>query len=167
MAKIIDQDFEFSKNWENRDDFPTRETLESQVRADIQLLFDELANYINDTVVSAINNHENRIATLGGGGVVDHDVIADDAVHEDNIADESIAERHFQEDSIPPGTLQDASVSVYNFDSTVEPYVEEQAVEAATAAFLVEGGAAYDGLVNLIKHVVNYMELSEWRELSE
>lgn len=37
----------FTKNWEDPRDFPTIETSESQVRADIQLLYDELAAVIN------------------------------------------------------------------------------------------------------------------------
>lgn len=167
MAKIINEDFEFSKNWEDSDDFPTRQFVEAQVRADIQLLFDELKNFINDSIVAALNNHENRIATLGGGGTVDHEVMGDNAVWEDNIKEGSIATRHYQEDSIPSGVLQDESVSADNFDSTVESYVDERATDIVHDEFLTESGSGYADLVALIKHVVNYMELSEWRELDE
>lgn len=167
MAKIINEDFEFTKEWTNRDDFPTRQTVEAQVRADIQLLFDELKNYINETVVSAINNHENRIATLGGGGTVDHEVIGDSAVWGDNIADNSLETRHFTEDSIQSGVLQDESVSADNFDTSVEGYVDDRATDVVADVYLNEEGSGYSALVDLIKHVVNYMELSEWRELDE
>ena len=34
--------FDFTKNWENAADFPTYEENETQVRADMQCLYDEL-----------------------------------------------------------------------------------------------------------------------------
>lgn len=46
--------FEFSKNWEDKTDFPTVEPREINVRADIQLLYDELAAKLNE-VIEALN----------------------------------------------------------------------------------------------------------------
>lgn len=40
--------FEFTKNWENAEDFPTYEENEAQVRADMQCLYDELKNGLNN-----------------------------------------------------------------------------------------------------------------------
>lgn len=40
--------FDFTKNWENPADFPTYEENEEQVRADIQLLYDELKVGLNN-----------------------------------------------------------------------------------------------------------------------
>lgn len=154
MAKIIDQDFEFSKNWEDRDDFPTRETLESKVREDIQLLFDELKNYINDTVIAAINNHENRIATLGGGGTVEHDYLGDEIVWTDNIKDEAVTGDKLAADSVTPSKL----------DEAVDEYVEDL-FEEFFAVALTTGGATYPDLASYVKHIVNEMELTEWIDL--
>lgn len=45
---------QFTKNWNNPDDFPTVELSEEKVRADMQLLHDEVKNYLNDTLIPAI-----------------------------------------------------------------------------------------------------------------
>lgn len=56
----------YTKNWESQDDFPTIETDETQVRADMQCLFDEIAAYINgdfrDYVVSTGAAEAARVA---------------------------------------------------------------------------------------------------------
>lgn len=45
----------FTKNWQNFNDFPTYESSESQVREDMQFLFDEIKNYINGTLTEAVD----------------------------------------------------------------------------------------------------------------
>lgn len=45
---------QFTKNWNNPDDFPTVELSEEKVRADMQLLHDEVRNYLNDTLIPAV-----------------------------------------------------------------------------------------------------------------
>lgn len=45
----------FSKNWKNANDFPTYEDNEEKVRADIQLLYDEIRNYVNTVLLPAVN----------------------------------------------------------------------------------------------------------------
>lgn len=45
---------QFTKNWNNPDDFPTVELSEEKVRADMQLLHDEVKNYLNDTLIPAV-----------------------------------------------------------------------------------------------------------------
>ena len=45
---------QFTKNWNNPDDFPTVELSEEKVRADMQLLHDEVKNYLNDTLIPEI-----------------------------------------------------------------------------------------------------------------
>ena len=45
---------QFTKNWNNPDDFPTVELSEEKVRADMQLLHDEVKNYINGTLIPAV-----------------------------------------------------------------------------------------------------------------
>lgn len=45
---------QFTKNWNNPDDFPTVELSEEKVRADMQLLHDEVKNYLNETLIPAV-----------------------------------------------------------------------------------------------------------------
>lgn len=56
----IDQ-FSFSKTWRSASDFPTYEPDETQVREDLQCLHDELAAYVNETVVPRLNADESGI----------------------------------------------------------------------------------------------------------
>ncbi len=45
---------QFTKNWNRPEDFPTYEDSEAQVRADIQLLFDELRDFLNGGLLPAL-----------------------------------------------------------------------------------------------------------------
>ena len=53
----IDQ-FSFSKTWRDAEAFPTYQDNEAQVREDLQVLHDELAAYVNGSVVPAVNAAE-------------------------------------------------------------------------------------------------------------
>lgn len=143
MASI--SEFEYTKDWRDHDDFPTRETSESQVREDIQLLFDELKSYINDTVVAAINNHETRIAALGGGGTVTHDILGDDSVQNNNI--------------------QDGAITSDKFDDEVNEYMNEL-IENGITNLTSDSGDYYDDLADAVKAIVKNMSMSrsndEW-----
>lgn len=46
----------FTKDWTNAEDFPTYEDSETQVRADLQLLFDELRDFLNETLFPALED---------------------------------------------------------------------------------------------------------------
>lgn len=114
----ISENFEFSKDWTDAGDFPTKEYSETVVRENIQLLFDEIKTYINDTVVTAINDNMSRISNLGGGDDVQHDALADDAVWANNIKDGEITEEKYADDSIIPE----------KFNATeVDPYIKDLA----------------------------------------
>lgn len=52
--------FSFSRVWTDREAFPTHESDEDTVRADIQCLFDELKNFINDKIVSKFNTFKSE-----------------------------------------------------------------------------------------------------------
>ena len=56
MAAI--QALAFTKVWTNPSDFPTVETSETQVRADMQRLYDEIRDYINGTLLARLNAAE-------------------------------------------------------------------------------------------------------------
>jgi hypothetical protein len=55
------EQFSFSKSWRDREAFPTYEDDETQVRDDLQCLHDELAAYVNETVVPRLNADESGI----------------------------------------------------------------------------------------------------------
>lgn len=61
----------YSKNWTNPEDFPTYQPDETQVRADMQFLFDETETFINDTLIpqteEAIGNAS--ISSIPDGGI--------------------------------------------------------------------------------------------------
>lgn len=148
---IIYENLDFSKEWTDSDDFPTRESSESQVREDIQLLFDELKNYINNVIVVAINNQESRIASLGGGGSVGHDIIADNAIEANNIKDGEVT----------PSKIEDYSLTMDKFDDDVSEFITDTA--EASVADLFNGESQYaDDLTDLIKTTVRNMTIEEW-----
>lgn len=49
----------FSKDWRNPADFPTIEPNETQVRADMQLLYTEIQTFLNETLIPAMRQLEN------------------------------------------------------------------------------------------------------------
>lgn len=109
----INDNFEFSKDWTDAGDFPTKEYSEHVVRENIQLLFDELKAYINTNLITAINDNMSRISNLGGGDDVQHDALADDAVWANNIKDGEITEEKYKDGSITPEKFNATEVGAY------------------------------------------------------
>ena len=139
----ISNNFSFSKEWTDADDFPTKEYSEPQVRADIQLLFDELKDYINNVVVAGINDNASSIAALGGGGQVDTNSLADDCVTAEKIKDGEITELKYADDSIPYRALQEECVHNINIqDGAVT--AEKLGDSAVTTAKLDNGSVTVD-----------------------
>lgn len=48
------QKLEFTRNWENAEDFSTYEANEAQVRKDMQCLHDEIKNFLNESLIPQI-----------------------------------------------------------------------------------------------------------------
>ena len=46
----------FTKDWKNANDFPTYEPDEKQVREDLQFLYDEIRDFINNKLVAPLNS---------------------------------------------------------------------------------------------------------------
>lgn len=105
----------FSKSWRNKDDFPTYEYREEQVREDIQLLHDETQQAFNqliddldasevpfesstavpaDTVQGAIENVQSQLADVAAGSIparsVGGESLKESAVGTDELADGSV-----------------------------------------------------------------------------
>lgn len=139
----ISNNFSFSKEWTDADDFPTKEYSEPQVRADIQQLFDELKDYINNVVVAGINDNASSIAALGGGGQVDTNSLADDCVTAEKIKDGELTELKYADDSIPYRALQEECVHNINIqDGAVT--AEKLGDSAVTTAKLDNGSITVD-----------------------
>ncbi len=68
MARV--PSLSFTKSWQNREDFPTYEDNEDQVRADLQCLFDELRDYLNQKLLPAVNSISAVEVTAASGGTV-------------------------------------------------------------------------------------------------
>ena len=78
----------FTKLWTNHDDFPTAETREEVVRSDMQLLFNEIRDYINVTlsgVVSAIGDTLTALQGKAGAGRIGFTKTA--AIDRENVQD--------------------------------------------------------------------------------
>ena len=56
----------FTKLWTNHEDFPTVEPREEVVRSDMQLLFNEIRDYLNTTLSGAVSTLGDTLAALQG-----------------------------------------------------------------------------------------------------
>ena len=56
----------FTKLWTNHDDFPTVETREEVVRSDMQLLFNEIRDYINAALAGVVSTLGDTLTALQG-----------------------------------------------------------------------------------------------------
>lgn len=52
---------EYTKSWTDAEDFPTYESDEVQVRADMQFLYDEIRAYINETLLPELQSEISRL----------------------------------------------------------------------------------------------------------
>lgn len=125
MSKI-NKPFSFSKDWTDSIDFPTTEYSEKRVREDIQLLFDEIKSFINDKILGAVNDNAAKLAAIGAGGEVTHELMGADSVGADNIIDGSITGPKYGDNSIPNEAYQDGSITSDKFDEDeVKEYVQD------------------------------------------
>lgn len=142
MSKIT-EDFEYSKDWTDPGDFPTKEYAEKTVRENIQLLFDEIKTFLNDVVLTAINDNMTRISNLGAGDNVEHDALGDEAVWANNIKDGEVTEDKYADDSITPD----------KFNATeVDPYIDDRINDLAVLGVKGSAESSYrKGNVELTK----------------
>lgn len=68
MARV--RNLQFTKTWRDRTAFPTYSDDEEQIRADLQCLFDEIKDYVNQHLLPAVNTiTAGEIASDGGSTV--------------------------------------------------------------------------------------------------
>ena len=115
----------YTKDWKNPDDFPTYSSDETQIRADMQLLFDEACAALNKLiddldaseipfaptpeiqaadVRQALIAIQNQIAQIALGSLPDNSIsaqkIKSGAVTEEKMADSSVATRALEDKSV-------------------------------------------------------------------
>lgn len=116
---------EFTKNWENDNDFHTIETEEKQVRADMQLLHDEAKNYLNDKLTPAI---EAELATKATKEEVNSALLGqvpDDSLEKAKLApelrDELDAKAQQTDVFKKSDTLTDATAGLFGLETPAVP----------------------------------------------
>lgn len=118
---IGDTEYKLSKDWTNASDFPTYEENEEKVREDMQLLFDELRDCINDLVgkISAANI---RCSALGDG------VFAGGSIHE------ALAKVLEEAQGAAAGDIPDGTIKVVKLHGDFALPTEKIADGAVTSA---------------------------------
>lgn len=106
--------FDFSRHWTNPADFPTIETDETQVRADLQALHNETRDYFNATLLPQIDSEVEEMKTwvseavkgavLGElpDGSVTSEKLADAAVVTEKLADGAVSREKLANDATLP-----------------------------------------------------------------
>ena len=126
---------EYTKNWNNPEDFPTYETRETQVRADIQLLYDEAKEALNNLVDAikaaeipfeatnaidasdvqeALEVVQAQIASAVTGNIPDRSLsgtkLVEQAVGVDELADGAVETDKLADEAVTAGKLGDLAV---------------------------------------------------------
>lgn len=123
----------FTKLWTNHDDFPTVETREEVVRSDMQLLFNEIRDYINGTlsgVVSTIGDTLTALQGKAGAGRIGFTRTA--AIDRDNVQD-AIERVQEQLVEVSQGGIADGAVTS-----------EKVAAGAIGTAAIADAAVTYD-----------------------
>ena len=168
----------YTKDWKNPDDFPTYSSDETQIRADMQLLFDEACAALNkliddldaseipfaptpeiqaSDVRQALIAIQNQIAQIALGNLPDNSIssqkIKPGAVTEEKIADLSVTTRALADKSITEPKLGDVSVSTRTIQDGAVTRDKMAAGAYDDKANLVNGRVAADELTRTVKYV--------------
>ena len=101
----------FTKLWTNHDDFPTVETREEVVRSDMQLLFNEIRDWLNNTLTPAVETTSDEVNALEGDtGAQKIGFVASEAVNKTNVQ-EAIEEVQSQIASAAQGSIASGAVT--------------------------------------------------------
>lgn len=139
--------FNFTRLWTNPQDFPTYESDESVVRADMQALFDELKTGLNalksaikaanipftsstsvpaSNVQSAIENVQNQVAQAIAGG------IPDDSITAAKLKSNSVETAKIKDGAVTAGKIASGVVPV---PTTIEPKMDGEASQGTRTGF--------------------------------
>lgn len=101
----------FTKLWTNHDDFPTVETREEVVRSDMQLLFNEIRDYLNTTLSGVVASVGDKVAgLLGDSGAKQIGFTATERIDKYNVQD-AIEDVQAQLVSVSQGAVADGAVT--------------------------------------------------------
>lgn len=168
----------YTKDWRNPYDFPTYSSDETQIRADMQLLFDEACTALNkliddldaseipfaptpeiqaSDVRQALIAIQNQMAQIALGMLPDNSItsqkIKPGAVTEEKIADLSVTTRALAAKSISEPKLGDASVSTRTIKDGAVTRDKMAAGAYNDKANLVNGRVAADELTRTVKYI--------------
>ena len=137
---------EFTKDWTNPVDFPTYEDNETQVRADIQCLYDEIKNYINRTLLPGLTTNGAENTLLSSGQSVEAAINDRYTKLETNTKVSSETNDLIKDWSI---NLDTGVITVTKKDGTTESY--DTALEKIPATFelVTEGSSVYLKITNV------------------
>lgn len=123
----------FSKLWTNREDFPTVEPREEVVRSDMQLLFNEIRDYLNTTLSGAVSTLGDILAALQGkSGAGRIGFLKTAAIDRENVQD-AIECVQAQLVSVSQGGIADGAVTT-----------EKVATGAIGTAAIADAAVTYD-----------------------
>ena len=168
----------YTKDWRNPYDFPTYSSDETQIRADMQLLFDEACTALNkliddldaseipfaptpeiqaSDVRQALIAIQNQMAQIALGMLPDNSItsqkIKPGAVTEEKIADLSVTTRALANKSISEPKLGDVSVSTRAIQDGAVTRDKMAAGAYNDKANLVNGRVAADELTRTVKYI--------------
>lgn len=137
---------EFTKDWTNPVDFPTYEDNETQVRADIQCLYDEIKNYINRTLLPGLTTNGAENTLLSSGQSVEAAINDRYTKLETDTKVSSETNDLIKDWSI---NLDTGVITVTKKDGTTESY--DTALEKVPATFelVTEGSSVYLKITNV------------------
>lgn len=99
----------FDKDWTNPSDFPTVETNEADVRADIQYLFNAIKTYINGTLKTFVDNLQSGSGLANGS--VDTAQLKDGAVTANKIASSAVTSGKLAASAVTSGKIAAGAVT--------------------------------------------------------
>lgn len=170
----------FSKNWNSKEDFPTYETREAQVRADIQLLYDEIQIAFNKLIddlkasevpftptdaipetdlQAAIENVQSQISSAVAGEIPNRSLAGDklelEAVGVDELADDSVTAAKLAAGSVSAGKLADNAVETAKIKdlNVTGSKIAGKAVSAEKIADGAVGSAQLGGAAIMTYHI--------------
>lgn len=126
--------FEFTRNWNNPTDFPTYEPDEAKVRADMQALYDELKNYLNEKMAPAVDDKVPTSTTINRHPLTGDVEVTKEDVGLGKVDNTSDAEKPV---SVPQKAALDekASKSEVLLKNGTTPYTPTQPYHPATKGY--------------------------------
>lgn len=125
IAEMSIADLTFTKEWTDPSDFPTLEPNETQVRADMQYLFDEIRDFINAYLVAAFNDMASRVEAIEDLSVPENSITYDKLCKYTNV--EAVVTEAVRAEAITTAKLDHTP----NFEAVAREVIRNGAINAA------------------------------------